>query len=89
MVAGWFYVPDWKYAKAATVYVEPGASQIFFIIVKNVMIEGLEFKIIWKEILILLGMTFFFYRSFYQNLKSGWHETIIFFTGERIPTGIS
>ena len=32
----------------------------FFIIIKNVMIKGFGFKIIWKETLILLGMTLFF-----------------------------
>ena len=35
-------------------------SKWFFIIVKNVMIKGLGFKMIWKETLILLGMTLFF-----------------------------
>jgi len=35
-------------------------SKWFFIIVKNVLIKGLGFKMIWKETLILLGMTFFF-----------------------------
>ena len=35
-------------------------SKWFFIIVKKVMIKGLIFKMIWKETLILLGMTLFF-----------------------------
>jgi ABC-2 type transport system permease protein len=35
-------------------------SKWFFIIVKDVMIKGLGFKMIWKETLILLGMTLFF-----------------------------
>lgn len=35
-------------------------SKWFFIIVKNVMIKGLGFEMIWKETLILLGMTLFF-----------------------------
>lgn len=35
-------------------------SKWFFIIVKNVMIKGLGLKMIWKETLILLGMTLFF-----------------------------
>ena len=64
-------------------------SKWFFIIVKNAKIKGLGFRMIWKETLILLGMIFFFYRSVCQNLKFGWHETIIFFTGERIPAEIS
>lgn len=35
-------------------------SKWFFIIVKNVMIKGLGFKMVWKETLILVGMTLFF-----------------------------
>lgn len=35
-------------------------SKWFFIIVKDVMIKGLGFKTVWKETLILLGMTLFF-----------------------------
>jgi ABC-2 type transport system permease protein len=32
----------------------------FYYIVKNVMIKGLTFSYIWKETLILVGMTIFF-----------------------------
>ena len=32
-------------------------SKWFFIIVKNVMIKGLGFSSVWKETLILVGMT--------------------------------
>lgn len=35
-------------------------SKWFFIIVKNIMIKGLGFKVVWKETLILLGMALFF-----------------------------
>ncbi len=35
-------------------------SKWFFTIVKNVMIKGLGFKVIWKETLILAGMALFF-----------------------------
>ncbi|MEJ7587504.1 MAG: ABC transporter permease [Ferruginibacter sp.] len=35
-------------------------SKWFFIIVKNVMIKGLGFEMVWKETLILTGMTVFF-----------------------------
>ncbi len=35
-------------------------SKWFFIIVKDVMIKGLGFKTVWKETLILFGMTLFF-----------------------------
>jgi len=35
-------------------------SKWFFIIVKNLLIKGLRLKMIWKETLILLGMTLFF-----------------------------
>ncbi|MBC7887387.1 MAG: ABC transporter permease [Ferruginibacter sp.] len=35
-------------------------SKWFFIIVKNVMIKGLGFKMVWKETLILFGMALFF-----------------------------
>ena len=35
-------------------------SKWFFIIVKGIMIKGLGFNMVWKETLILLGMTLFF-----------------------------
>jgi len=35
-------------------------SKWFFIIIKNVMIKGLGFKMVWKETLVLLGMALFF-----------------------------
>lgn len=41
----------------------------FFIIVKDVMIKGLGFSSIWREVLILLGMTLFFLFVSYKKFK--------------------
>jgi len=44
-------------------------SKWFFIIIKNVMIKGLGFKMVWKETLILLGMTLFFLAISFKKFK--------------------
>jgi ABC-2 type transport system permease protein len=44
-------------------------SKWFFIIIKNVMIKGLGFKMVWKETLILLGMTLFFLVVSFKKFK--------------------
>jgi ABC-2 type transport system permease protein len=44
-------------------------SKWFFIIVKDVMIKGLGFKMIWKETLILFGMTLFFLAISFSKFK--------------------
>lgn len=41
----------------------------FFIIIKDVMIKGLGFKSVWKEILILFGMTVFFLTISWRKFK--------------------
>ena len=41
----------------------------FFIIVKDVMIKGLGFASIWREVLILAGMTAFFLFVSYRKFK--------------------
>ncbi|HNA58819.1 MAG TPA: ABC transporter permease, partial [Chitinophagales bacterium] len=42
----------------------------FFIIVKDVMIKGLGFASIWREVLILTGMTLFFLFVSYKKFKT-------------------
>jgi ABC-2 type transport system permease protein len=44
-------------------------SKWFFIIIKNVMIKGLGFKMVWKETLILFGMTLFFLAVSFKKFK--------------------
>ena len=41
----------------------------FYIIVKSIMIKGLGFSYIWKETLILFGMTLFFFLISLKNFK--------------------
>ncbi|MEZ5013206.1 MAG: ABC transporter permease [Chitinophagales bacterium] len=41
----------------------------FFIIIRDIMIKGLGFKSIWKEISILAGMTIFFLMVSWRNFK--------------------
>ena len=41
----------------------------FIIILKNVMLKGTGFEFIWKETLILLGMTLFFIGASVKNFK--------------------
>ena len=41
----------------------------YFIIVKNIMIKGLGFSSIWKEMLILFGMTIFLFVLSIKNFK--------------------
>ncbi len=45
-------------------------SKWFYYIVKNVMIKGLGFGDVWKETLILVGMTFFFMMVSIKNFKT-------------------
>jgi len=45
-------------------------SKWFFIIVKDVMIKGLGFSAIWKESLVLLGMTLFFLAISFSKFKT-------------------
>ena len=45
-------------------------SKWFYYIVKNVMIKGLGFENVWKETLILLGMTVFFMTVSVKNFKT-------------------
>ncbi len=45
-------------------------SKWFFIIVKNIMIKGVGFKIVWKETLILFGMTLFFLTVSLKKFKT-------------------
>lgn len=42
----------------------------FYIIVRNIMIKGVGFEHIWKETLILLGMTVFFMGISIKNFKT-------------------
>ena len=42
----------------------------YYIIVKSIMIKGLGFSHIWKETLILLGMTLFFLALSFRNFKT-------------------
>ena len=41
----------------------------YYIMVKSIMIKGLGFAQIWKETLILLGMTLFFFIISIKNFK--------------------
>ncbi|MDD4748099.1 MAG: ABC transporter permease [Salinivirgaceae bacterium] len=45
-------------------------SKWYYIIVKNIMIKGLGFTAIWKETLILLGMTLFFLTVSLKKFKT-------------------
>jgi ABC-2 type transport system permease protein len=42
----------------------------FYIIVKSIMIKGLGFGFIWKETLILVGITVFFLAMSLKNFKT-------------------
>lgn len=42
----------------------------FYIIVKSIMIKGLDFSFIWKETLILVGITIFFLVMSLKNFKT-------------------
>jgi ABC-2 type transport system permease protein len=44
-------------------------SRWFYIIIKAVMIKGLGFEAIWKETLVLAGMTLFFLALSLKNFK--------------------
>ncbi len=45
-------------------------SKWFFLIVKDVMIKGLGFSAVWKESLVLLGMTLFFLAISFSKFKT-------------------
>lgn len=60
LLLGGFMFPIESMPVALQVVSNAVPSKWFFIIVKDVMIKGLEFKMVWKETLILLGMTLFF-----------------------------
>jgi ABC-2 type transport system permease protein len=44
-------------------------SKWYYIIVKSIMIKGLGFAAIWKEMSILLGMTLFFLTISFKRFK--------------------
>ena len=60
LLLGGFMFPIESMPKPLQVISNLVPSKWFFIIVKNVMIKGLGFSMIWKETLILFGMTIFF-----------------------------
>lgn len=41
----------------------------YYVIVKDIMIKGQGFAAVWKEVLILLGMTLFFMAASFRNFK--------------------
>ena len=47
--------------------VDPGVEM--YVIVKNIMLKGTGFAFIWKETLILLGMTLFFILASVKRFK--------------------
>ncbi len=44
-------------------------SRYYYIIIKAVMLKGLGFSYVWKETLILLGMTLFLLTVAFKNFK--------------------
>ncbi len=60
LLLGGFMFPIESMPKPLQIVSNLVPSKWFFIIVKDVMIKGLGFKTVWKETLILLGMTLFF-----------------------------
>jgi len=44
-------------------------SRWYYIIVKDIMLKGLGFSSIWKETLILVGMSVFFLALSHRNFK--------------------
>jgi ABC-2 type transport system permease protein len=60
LLLGGFMFPIESMPKPLQIVSNAVPSKWFFIIVKNVMIKGLGFKMVWKETLILFGMALFF-----------------------------
>ncbi|MEP7110143.1 MAG: ABC transporter permease [Ferruginibacter sp.] len=60
LLLGGFMFPIESMPKPLQIMSNLVPSKWFFIIVKDVMIKGLGFKMVWKETLILFGMALFF-----------------------------
>ncbi|MEP7143788.1 MAG: ABC transporter permease [Ferruginibacter sp.] len=60
LLLGGFMFPIESMPKPLQIVSNAVPSKWFFIIVKNVMIKGLGFKMVWKETLVLFGMALFF-----------------------------
>lgn len=59
-------------------------SKWYYTIVKSIMIKGLGFSAIWKETLVLFGMTCFLLAVSFKNLKPDWYESTEIFIAERV-----
>jgi ABC-2 type transport system permease protein len=64
-----FMFPIENMPKALQVISNIIPAKWFYIIVKSIMIKGLGLAAIWKETLILLGMTIFFLAVSLKNFK--------------------
>jgi ABC-2 type transport system permease protein len=64
-----FMFPLENMPKALQIIANIVPSKWYYIIVKSIMIKGLGFSAIWKETLILLGMTFFLLIVSFKKFK--------------------
>jgi ABC-2 type transport system permease protein len=64
-----FMFPLENMPKALQVIANIVPSKWYYIIVKSIMIKGLGFSAIWKETLVLLGMTFFLLIVSFKKFK--------------------
>jgi len=64
-----FMFPIENMPKALQILSNAVPAKWYYIIVKSIMIKGLGFAAIWKETLILTGITFFFLALSLKNFK--------------------
>jgi ABC-2 type transport system permease protein len=70
LLLGGFMFPVESMPRALQILSNAVPSKWFFVIVKNVMIKGLGFSMVWKETLVLLGMALVFLAISFKKFKT-------------------
>jgi ABC-2 type transport system permease protein len=70
MLFSGFMFPIENMPRALQIFSNVVPARWYYIIVKSIMIKGLGFSYIWKETLILLGMTIFLLAMSWRNFKT-------------------